>query len=269
MFEPLRGFILDCDNPPHKFPLPVFVFQKHPMINYYHLIIEQLPGLLMYKKHLEGFGVQLAIFSNGFEKLISEVIDLLKIDRSLVLFTKETFITAPIVYKLDAQEVRNECPKFLTAATNEFFALMTSGHVVNKKRRIFISRKDSPKRSMTNEKEVMSFLREYGFEEVVLTGMSLQKQINLFSDCEAVVGAHGAGLTNIGFCHRDTFILEITKIYTLERIRIFWDIAAMRGLDYSLICAEDDTKDHAAPFSAPMDSLKKIIESKFTSKCKK
>ena len=74
---------------------------------------------------------------------------------------------------------------------------------------IYISRRDTNNRKMVNEETVENFLESRGFQIIFLTGMSIAEQINHFAHAEKIIGPHGAGLTNIGFCQPGTKLLEI------------------------------------------------------------
>lgn len=63
--------------------------------------------------------------------------------------------------------------------------------------RVYISRSDAIRRRVLNEDTLMSTLEPLGFTKVVLSELSFRDQVRLFDGAEVVVGAHGAGLTNI------------------------------------------------------------------------
>jgi capsular polysaccharide biosynthesis protein len=66
-------------------------------------------------------------------------------------------------------------------------------------RRIFISRRDSTRRPISNEEQVIRTLEECGFETVVLKNLEIDDQVRLFAMAGVVVAAHGAGLANLLF----------------------------------------------------------------------
>ena len=75
--------------------------------------------------------------------------------------------------------------------------------------RILVSRSDSNHRKIINEDELYKELKPLGFSRVLLTGMTFQDQIDIFSNAEVVIGIHGAGLSNIVFSNPGTILLEI------------------------------------------------------------
>ena len=78
-------------------------------------------------------------------------------------------------------------------------------------KRVFISRANASKRRCTNEDELKTALENYNFEFISLEGLSLEKQHQVFASSEAIMGVHGAGLTNIVSCKPGTIIIEIVS----------------------------------------------------------
>lgn len=76
------------------------------------------------------------------------------------------------------------------------------------KKKIYLSRRDATSRRLINEDEILKILSSHGFEAVALEGLSLEAQINLFSQASHIVAVHGAGLTNLLHAERAS-VLEI------------------------------------------------------------
>jgi capsular polysaccharide biosynthesis protein len=74
---------------------------------------------------------------------------------------------------------------------------------------LFVSRRDSNLRVMHNEAELEAALRPLGFTTFVAGEAPVTEQIRAFSRARVVVGAHGAGLTNLIFAPPGAFVLEI------------------------------------------------------------
>jgi hypothetical protein len=63
--------------------------------------------------------------------------------------------------------------------------------------RLFVSREDARMRRIVNRSEIEPLLQQRGFEPVRLSDYPVADQVALFAQADCVVGAHGAGLTNI------------------------------------------------------------------------
>jgi len=73
--------------------------------------------------------------------------------------------------------------------------------------RLYIVRRGM--RRLINEQELLERLERHGFRPVDLEEYSFPDQVALFYDAEAVVAAHGAGLTNLLFADK-TLVIEIS-----------------------------------------------------------
>lgn len=78
-------------------------------------------------------------------------------------------------------------------------------------KRIYISRSKSS-RSILNEEEIKPLLRKHGFEFLLLEDLLLKQQAEIFSQAEVIIGAHGAGLTNIIYAKPNAFVGEIAAL---------------------------------------------------------
>ncbi|MEM1170387.1 MAG: WcbI family polysaccharide biosynthesis putative acetyltransferase [Cyanobacteria bacterium P01_H01_bin.35] len=107
----------------------------------------------------------------------------------------------------------------------------------NRNKRIYISRAGASKRRIINIKEVENLLDNYGFQRVTMDSMSVVEQAILLSEAEAVVGTHGAGLTNIVFCSPGTKVVEIFS--PLYGTNAYFVMSNQCDLDYSCFVGED------------------------------
>ena len=87
---------------------------------------------------------------------------------------------------------------------------------LNSKKRIFLTRDPLKGRNIENIDKIIEISRDFNFEIVDTENMSIDEQINLFSNCRSVIGLHGAGLINIIF--RRGAPLSLLEIFPPEHI---------------------------------------------------
>lgn len=76
---------------------------------------------------------------------------------------------------------------------------------------IYIARSDSKQRRVVNEAALIELLRAWGVSIVEGSAMTLAQQVNLFRNARTVIGAHGAGLTNLAFCRPGALVYEMVQ----------------------------------------------------------
>ncbi len=120
------------------------------------------------------------------------------------------------------------------AATDFLERAEEEGIATTPRKRIFVKR-NAKKRVFLNRDEVLSDLRDQGFEDVFLEELSPIEQVALFERAEVVVGAHGAGLANLLFCHDAT----VFEIFFRKRPMFYWLLARFNDLNYRCLQAAD------------------------------
>ncbi len=117
----------------------------------------------------------------------------------------------------------------------EFAARLPAAAPRLKGERLFISRAAARRRRLSNEPEVMAALAPMGFEAVRLEELSWAEQVACFRRAKVIVAPHGAGLANLVFCAPGTRVVEgFNRRYVND---CFWQIAALRGLEYRAVVA--------------------------------
>jgi capsular polysaccharide biosynthesis protein len=104
-------------------------------------------------------------------------------------------------------------------------------------RRLYVTRVAAQDKRIVNDADVMATLTRHGFVEVQAERLSVREQIEIFSQAEAVIGAHGAGLTNAVFSAPGTLLIELQAPELGKAEPIFWNMAAISGLRYvQVVC---------------------------------
>jgi hypothetical protein len=130
----------------------------------------------------------------------------------------------------------NPHPALLAAYDRILAAVTGSSHPPATGRKLYISRRDSKNRVLVNESEIQAVAESVGCTSVMLSDLSFNEQVRLFSEASLIVAPHGAGLTNIGFCRPGTTLCELHM-----ESYVHWSfrrLAALRGLNYGCLVGE-------------------------------
>lgn len=100
-------------------------------------------------------------------------------------------------------------------------------------RRLYVSRRDASFRRIINEEKLMPILKEHGFEEIVMSKMSVAEQAKIFSEAEFLVGPNGSALANLVFAHPSCQVVEFFAPGWV--VGYNWMICAHLGLPYTAI----------------------------------
>jgi Glycosyltransferase 61 len=115
-------------------------------------------------------------------------------------------------------------------------------------RRLYVSRQGASRSRILNEDQFTAIIEAHGFVTVVAEELSVQQQIELFAEAEAVLGVHGAGLTNAVFSPSGALLIELQPSSGLSpaRIALYGDLASLAGLGYLRILCRPAAEDWKA-----------------------
>jgi len=130
------------------------------------------------------------------------------------------------------------------------------------RRRIYISRRDAAMRRIVNEDEVSSLLQEYGFEEVMLSGLDFREQAELFASAEFIVTPHGGGLANLCFSHAPCKVVEL---FAPDYAPLYYCYIAMSmGFDYEALVGEPvrvaEVQKNGGDIRLSVGDLRRVVE---------
>lgn len=85
----------------------------------------------------------------------------------------------------------------------------------------------------------MNVLDTRGFEQYTLSELSVAEQVRLFSNAEAVVSSHGAGLSNIVYSDSPV----IVELFGEKKKTTYYRLAELLGHDYYPLHNEEHRQD--------------------------
>ena len=120
--------------------------------------------------------------------------------------------------------------------------------------RIYITRQNEQARRVSNEKELITYLKILNFVIIDPGTLSYNEQIRFFRSAEIIIAPHGAALSNIVWCNPNTKIIELNGD---EDVR--WHFAkASFALNFIHILITGKTID-SLYFEASIDAIKNTL----------
>jgi hypothetical protein len=221
--------------------------------NYYHFLITEIPRIWLAGQ--SGFKI------DDFDHIImfSPIHDSQQVVCDRVGIRKEKIIPLEKVPHMECEEL------YFTTGPWHFgrqFVLMAREFLLGvchqsdreRKRRIYISRERCGHGKISNEEDLLRELGGVGFEKVVPETLSFDEQVAVFQGAECIIGAHGAGLTNVIFSPRGCRLFEIRNptyrqnaTYQVRGGNIFWRLSELLDLDYHAFFASPDDTQYRVP----------------------
>lgn len=125
--------------------------------------------------------------------------------------------------------------------------------------RLYLSRRNSPKRRLANETQVENFFRERGFVVLELETLSFREQVAVFAGAAFVAGPHGAGWANLVFAPPATRVLEL--FHPHHQAQNYRRIAGIVGMNYVDVVGDSTGETEAnmseklGPYTIPLARL--------------
>ena len=212
---------------------------------YYHWLFDAMPKLGLLKKLGIFDQIDYFLVPNYVDKYQKEYLDYFGIPASKIINAElEKHIQADKLYVASYVRVDDHHPKW----TLDFLykSLIKSPKKSSPDKRIYIARGDAAvNRKVINEAELIDMLKKYDFEIQYLSELSVVDQAKLFNAASVVVGAHGAGLSNLVYCEPGTKVLEFFPDQYVRHL--FYDICNKRGVKYDyVLCSSEGTATNAS-----------------------
>ena len=209
---------------------------RSPANNFYHTLADNLPRLyaLQQPRYRD---TQIALLVPGslqpFEEyflalLLPENVKVGKVERNRLHRLERVIFSSYLSRQMSGYLPR----KYL-----EFFLERTLPSRPRQKRnRIYITRRPSKVgRRILNEAEVSLVAERFGFQSCALEELPLSAQIELFFDAEAVIAAHGAGLTNLLFADG----IGVVELHPTQRVfPHYYFLCQAMGHRYRFVCSD-------------------------------
>lgn len=223
---------------------PALLLAPMEHFNYSHWILEAVPKLGLFKRTY-GKMPDVAVMVGSASPFHAESIKFvsastaLKRVKSTPVSVKNLCFTTSLARSV--AELDPEIFQFYDEALDRHF----SGCAPNRGR-VYISRAKAGHRRVENEGELVQELTKLGFTVVDPGAQPFQAQVATFWNAEVVVGAHGAGLTNLAFAPNCRLAFELLSSGFRDG-STYAHICRHRRISYGVMSGEPVLKGNTAP----------------------
>lgn len=179
----------------------LLVFDHWAYANYFHWMVDSMCRLIVWKEQLQEYTILLPARP---PKFMLGTLDLLGINKRMVI-QKGTFLEIPLLHIPNYSAWSGQQHPIVLREVKKF--ILSRVKVQEGPKKIYISRARQKNRRLSNEAQVITTLKSFGFEIVYFEGMSLAEQLNLVKNADFIVTSHGANLTNALFSEARIFEL--------------------------------------------------------------
>jgi capsular polysaccharide biosynthesis protein len=185
--------------------------------NFSHWLLDILPRLKIFEENYSIKEIDYFLLPELKYSFHHETLEILNIPFNKILSDKQNrHIEADILFVTDHPWYKKgflhdemvNIPEWIVKWLRDKF--LPHAEYKNTSERIYIDRSDSLFNhcQIINSDEVWEFLKNEGFMKIKSTEISFKNQIGLFNSAKIIVGAHGAGLTNLIFSKTNANIIE-------------------------------------------------------------
>jgi|688.fasta_scaffold83175_4 hypothetical protein len=174
--------------------------------NYWHFHVEFLAKVILVNQQFN----EITIFSNELiYQWQKDALSFYNIPANKIIYTKTTdrYIRFYDFLYLDffgTDYLGFNCKSSSILLQHEIAIRIES--IINKQKRIYITRKKAQTRKILNEDKLIELLNHFKFEIVTLEDLTIDKQYALFANSEIIMAQHGASLTNMLATSNSTII---------------------------------------------------------------
>jgi hypothetical protein len=126
-------------------------------------------------------------------------------------------------------------------------------------RRLYLSRRNSSWRRLTNEDEVCAALSGRGFEVLYPEDMSVEEQVRMYQQARIVVAPNGSSLLNAVFAPKDLKLLVLSQ-RGLFNWGTFYGLMSELGYDLAFFCGDDATDEKHSHYGVPVPQLMAAVD---------
>ena len=214
--------------------------------NFSHWLLDILPRLKIFGQNNSIEEIDYFLLPELKYSFHRETLEMLNIPFNKILSDKQNrHIEADVLFVTDhpwhkkgnVQDEIIDIPEWIINWLRKKF--LAHAEYKNISEKIYIDRSDSLFNhcQIINSDEVWEFLKNKGFSKIKSTEITFKNQIGLFNSANTIVGAHGAGLTNMIFSKSNTNIIEFAP--ENHPNNFFQRVSQINNLNYRKIVSKN------------------------------
>lgn len=220
---------------PNPIPCGIHITGEHET-NYFHWIVEVLPRLFLCEKLLTDKHTPILV-SDGLHANLYALLDMIRTPERPVLKLQKghSYPVTRLIYPSDITRILdtyNRAPgtdtTYLPVTLLREIAASVKKSLnfaaIRQHKHLFV-RRDSSYRRMLNASAIESMLVEQGYHALDPGTLSIEEQIDIFSQAESIVGPSGAGMANMLWCKPETRITILHSDHPFKKYP-YWDALA-------------------------------------------
>lgn len=213
--------------------------------NYFHAVVEVAPRLQLARRD-PGFAALPVLVNAGSPATIDRLLGILAGNAPLIPLkpgllypVEELVLPSDLSFIQDVYDRARQPHETLIhldgvrAVAEEVIAAVGLGAATGR-RRLYL-RRGGQFRRLTNEAEVEGLLARRGFEIVQPGALSLEDQVRLFREAEAIVSPTGAALTNLAWCRPGTRVTVLAAGHPAMPNEIWVQLGAASGCEVAVV----------------------------------
>ncbi len=205
---------------------------------YYHWMVDVLPKL----KVLQQAGIDLDSIDHFILRDLdldfqAKTLQILGVPRTKIFLSKgASNFKTDLLFHVELRnfvgmKMHDFIPKFLCES------FLKKEQCTEHGRKIYITRPAGVNRPIDNESELLKLVTAHGYECVVMEGMALNDQAQLFHSASSIITTHGGALTNIVYSKPGTKIIELFGEHVFS---YYYGLSNLCKLEYTAILKSVD-----------------------------
>ncbi len=233
--------------------------------NFFHFLIDSLPRIIDYFE-LKKTNPNLKLLVNYKKGFTLQYLDLLGVNTDDICYTSRNLKLKRLYlsnnkfaqHKIDRYWAYHVYSKVYLRKLVDFLNKRNDFKRLKIRKRVYISRADIGTRVILNENEIIDRLKKLGFEKVILSDLKIFDQIELFLNTEFVIGAHGAGFSNLIFVNNCSIIEIFPPNRTFSTLTHMQQISQLNENKHILY--ESEIADSEQNLTVDLNLFEKLVE---------